>query len=97
LAEKFPTLFSLIGAYYTPGKRYVGYLSGKQVGKFAQSKMAQRESRLDAAIASLLADPRLIKIAKKETTPENIKILEDYIEQFVTGAKAGAITISGEE
>ena len=96
-ADKAPTLAAVVGAFLTPGKRYLGFLGGKQVGEFVKGKVAKREQRFKAAIASLLADPRLIKISKKEATPENIKILDDYIEQFVIGAKAGAITISGEE
>lgn len=96
-ADKAPALAAVVGAFLTPGKRYLGFLGGKQIGEFVKGKVANREQRFNAAIASLLADPRLIKIAKKEATPENIKILEDYVEQFVTGTKAGAITISGEE
>jgi hypothetical protein len=79
-ADKAGTLGALFGMVANPQdqfrNRLVKAFFGRQVGEMAQAQASKFEQRFEQAIGRLLADPRLIRIAKEPATPESVAKLE---------------------
>jgi hypothetical protein len=80
IADRAGTLGALFGMVANPQdafrKRMVKAFFGRQIGEMAQAQASKFEQRFEQAIGRLLADPRLIRIAKEPATPESVAKLE---------------------
>jgi len=90
VAERMPTLGAWLGGAIgvkVGGVHgaFTGGMAGGAVGQAAKARITNRAERLQSAMAQLFADPRLIDLAKKPATKENIKALDSILQQLVVG------------
>ena len=99
-ADKAPALGAALGAFISKPFGVTGALAGTAIGAKAgevvKGGFGSREQRLNKAVASLLADPRMIAIGKKEATAENVKVLDDFLTQIAIGGRGAAISANTE-
>jgi hypothetical protein len=80
IADKAGTLGGLLGLVADPQAtfrmRMVKAFFGRQIGEMTQAQALKFEQRYEQAIGRLLADPRLIRIAKEPETPASVAKLE---------------------
>lgn len=90
LADRAPTLGAWIGATFgsitgSPRATIAAGATGKWLGEATKTGLSKRAERMRTAMAQLFADPRLIDLAKKPATEENIKALDSMLQQLAVG------------
>jgi len=70
--------------------------TGKWLGEATKTGLTKRAERMRTAMAQLFADPRLIDLAKKPATKENIKALDNTLRNLAIG-RGVAISMREEE